>query len=129
MAEEGGIRIGKVSKIDYATGMISVVYTDRDASVTALLPSVNFGGKYKMPAIGSMVLVAHLSTGAEGGVVIGNYWNKGNTPGVSGAGVCRDELGSSPGEAYIEYDGSDITFKSPAGTLTLGEIIQKLSQI
>ena len=36
------IRIGKISKIDYETGMAEVTYPDMDNSVTAPFPIVNF---------------------------------------------------------------------------------------
>ncbi len=118
----GEIRIGRVSAIDYANGMVSVVYTDRDASVTKSLPYLSFNGEYKMPAVGKYVLVAHLSNGSDAGIVLGPYWNKGNVPATSGQGVYRKELGSTPGEAYIEYSGGELTFKDSGGTLSLSEI-------
>ncbi len=119
MADE--IRIGKVSTVDYANGMISVVYTDKDSAVTKPLPVLSFGGFFRMPAVGQSVLVAHLSNGGEAGIVLGSYWNKANTPPV-GQGASRLEMGSSPGEAYIECSGGQITMHDGSATLTLADI-------
>ena len=63
------IRIGKVSKVDYETGMAEVTYPDMDNSVTALFPIVNLNEEYKMPEIGEEVLVLHLSNGAASGLI------------------------------------------------------------
>ena len=54
------IRIGKVSSVNYAQGMIRVTYPDRDNSVTAEIPMFSFTDEYKMPKVGSQVLVVHL---------------------------------------------------------------------
>ena len=47
MAEKN-IRIGRVSSIDYGSGMISVTYPDLDDSVTDDLPVFSMGDEYKM---------------------------------------------------------------------------------
>lgn len=132
----GDIRIGRVSSVDYANGMIEVLYTDRDSAVTKALPYLNFNGEYKMPTVGQYVLVAHLSNGSEAGVVLGGYWNKANKAAATGKGVYRKELGSTAGEAYLQYSGGTLTISADsiklvgsAGSLTLAEIISKLAQI
>lgn len=152
----GDIRIGKVSSVDYENGMVRVLYTDRDGSVTKGLPVVTFNDEYKMPRVGQYVLVVHLSNGSEAGYVLGTYWNMSNVPSKSGKGVYRKELGFKPGEAYIEYDSEGqrlelhadnvllsgvkvdiiadavdieagtITFTDSGGSLTLAEIREKL---
>lgn len=78
------IRIGKISKIDYETGMAEVTYPDMDNSVTALFPIVNLNEEYKMPEIGEEVLVLHLSNGAASGLILGPFWNEANKPAVNG---------------------------------------------
>lgn len=88
MAEKN-IRIGRVSSIDYGSGMISVTYPDLDDSVTDDLPVFSMGDEYKMPPVGAEVLVLHLSNGCAAGVVMGRYWNEANKPSVSGKGVFR----------------------------------------
>ena len=98
MAEKN-IRIGRVSSIDYGSGMISVTYPDLDDSVTDDLPVFSMGDEYKMPPVGAEVLVLHLSNGCAAGVVMGRYWNEANKPSVSGKGVFRKELGEKKGEA------------------------------
>ena len=111
MAEKN-IRIGRVSSIDYGSGMISVTYPDLDDSVTDDLPVFSMGDEYKMPPVGAEVLVLHLSNGCAAGVVMGRYWNEANKPSVSGKGVFRKELGEKKGEAYIQYKDGNMTLFS-----------------
>jgi len=91
------IRIGKVSSVNAAAGMVRVTYPDKDDSVTAELPVFSFTGEYRMPEVGSQVLVAHLSNGTAAGICLGAYWNKSAPPPVSSG--FRKDLGSG---AYIE---------------------------
>lgn len=107
MADEKLIRIGKVSSINYDQGMIRVTYPDRDDSVTAEIPVFSFTDEYKMPKVGSQVLVLHLSNGAAAGVMLGHYWNEKNVSLATGEGVFRKELAQKYGEAYFDYDGKE----------------------
>lgn len=66
------IRIGKVSSVDYGSGMIKVTYPDLDNSVTDDLPYLTFNDEYKMPKVGASVLVVHLSNGSAMGIVARN---------------------------------------------------------
>ena len=101
------IRIGKVSSVNASAGMVRVTYPDRDDSVTAELPVFSFTDEYKMPGVGSQVLVIHLSNGTSAGVCLGHYWNGSNQPPVSSG--FRKELGDSYGDAYLEYSGGKLT--------------------
>ena len=105
---KAGIRLGKISSIDYAKGMARVVYHEKDDDVTRLIPLLSH--EYKMPPVGSQVLV-HLSNGTEAGVVLGRPWSEKNPPPEGGAALYRKDLGQSPGEAMIRYDGSTLTIK------------------
>lgn len=100
------IRIGKVSEIDRASGMVSVVYHDKDDSVTAMLPMLS--GKYDMPEVGDQVLVLHLSNGTEAGLVLGRFYSDNNKPKESTPGLIRLEL-SRDGTCYIKCNGGTIT--------------------
>lgn len=113
------IRVGRVSSINYEKGMIKVLYTDKDQSVTKELPVLSMNDEYKMPDIGDMVLVLHLSNGSSMGVVMGTFWSNSNKPAESGKGIYRKELGSSPGEAYIRYDSSSKTMTIRADTVQI----------
>lgn len=73
------IRTGKISTIDKAKGVARVLYEDKDMAVSAELP-IMCNGIYSLPKIGDTVLVAQLSNGSGSGVIIGNVFNKGNTP-------------------------------------------------
>lgn len=103
MANE--IRLGKVSSVNYASGTVRVVYHDRDDSVTREIPMLS--NEYAMPEPGDMVLVLHLSSGAEAGVVLGRPWSGKHKPPEGCAGLWRKDLARTPGEAMIRYyDGT-----------------------
>lgn len=130
MADE--IRIGKVSRINYATGTIAVTYCDRDDSVTDLLPYLTLGGEYHMPKIEQYVAVVHLSTGAEMGIVLGGYWDADNPPPAYGKDFFRKDLSNTIGKAYLQHDpdtgelvikADKIKLQTEDGTITAAEII------
>lgn len=104
------IRLGKVSAIDYATGMVRVVYHEKDDSVTRLVPLIS--DEYQMPEIGDQVLVLHLSNGSEAGVVLGRPWSEKNKPPEGAAGLYRKDMARTPGEAMIRYKGGTMTIKA-----------------
>ena len=70
------IRIGKISAIDYASGLVRVVYHDKDDAVTGLIPLLS--SEYFMPQVGDQVIVLDLY---------------------------RKELSHENGKAYIRYEG------------------------
>lgn len=107
MANE--IRVGKISAIDYAAGTVRVVYHDQDDAVTPSLPLLS--GEYHMPEVGDAVLVLHLSNGMEAGVVLGRCWSDKNKPPEGKAGLYRKDLGRTPGEAMIRYDGGTLAIQ------------------
>ena len=113
---KGEIRLGKISSIDYAKGMARVVYHEKDDDVTRLIPLLSH--EYKMPPVGSQVLVVHLSNGTEAGVVMGRPWSEKNAPPEGGATLYRKDLGQNPGDAMIRYDGSTLTIKC-AGAINI----------
>ena len=129
------IRIGKVSKIDYTNGMIAVTYPDLDDAVTVPLSTISFNDEYKMPDIGDEVLALYLPSGQARGLVLGHFWNKGNPPAVSGAGVYRKEYGLEQGEAFAQYDGEllffapSIRLSTSSGEITVDEIISRLGSL
>ena len=57
----GGNRIGTVSSVDSETGMVSVLYEDRDGEVTELLPYATFNDEYKLPQLGAKVEIGRAS--------------------------------------------------------------------
>jgi len=127
------IRIGKVSSVDYGSGMIKVVYPDLDNSVTDDLPYLTFNDEYKMPKVGASVLVVHLSNGAAAGIVCGSYWNTSHNPPVSGKNVYRKDLAQAIGEAFLQYSGGGLTIHAPSitlstksGSIEVGDIIKHI---
>ena len=97
-------RIGTVSSVDPETGMVQVLYRDRDGEVTQPLPYATFNDEFRMPFPGARVLVLHLSNGSGAGVVLGTYWHRDNPAGAPG--VYHKDLG---GGAYLDYDGETLT--------------------
>lgn len=97
------IRIGKISSVDYKSGMARVTYPDKDDSVTVNLATANFNNEYRMPEPGQEVLVAHLSNGSSRAVLLGNVWNKKNIPPEGGREIYRKDLSRDKDAAYIRY--------------------------
>ncbi len=127
-----GIRLGKVSNVDYATGMVRVVYHERDDDVTRMIPilSTVFSGVYSMPEVGDQVLVIHLSNGSEAGVVLGRPWSEKTKPPEGAEKLYRLDMDRAPGVAMVRYDGQgkallivmpDITVKSPV--CVIGDVV------
>ena len=98
------IRVGKVSSIDYPSGMIRVVYHDKDNDVTRPIPL--FSSAYAMPPVGALVAVVHLSNGAEAGVVLGRPWSAKLTPPEGFEGLYRKDFDLTPWKCYIRYDAN-----------------------
>lgn len=103
-------RLGKISSIDYESGMVRVVYHEKDDAVTRLIPLLS--DEYKMPTVGDQVLVIHLSNGTEAGVVLGRPWSEKNVPPENGKGLWRKDLGESYGEAFMKYKDGTLTIKA-----------------
>lgn len=99
-----GLRIGKISGVDYDTGMVEVEYPDKGHAVTTKLPYFNFNDEYNPPRFGQQVLVAHLSNGSSRGIAMGKFWNKKNRPAEGGPHIYRKELSKTSGAAYVRYD-------------------------
>lgn len=112
---ENEIRLGKVSAVDYAAGMIRVAYHEKDDSVTRLVPLLS--DEYFMPEVGDQVLVLHLSNGSEAAVVLGRPWSEKNKPAEGSAGLYRKELARAPGTAMVRY--KDGTLRIKAGSIIL----------
>lgn len=151
----GAFRIGQVSKIDYTTGMMSVVYKDmngEDDVTTDLIPYIALNNEYHMPSVEDYVAVLHLSNGFEAGLVLGRFWNSKNKPPISGKDRYRKDFSNKHGKSYfernpdngqhklktdsktnVEIGGSlvisatNITFTDNNGTATLAQIINHMS--
>jgi len=97
------IRVGRVSSINYETGMARVTYRDKDNTVTGEFPILTNNDEYRMPEVGQDVLVAHLSNGSSRGAIIGTLWNKKYVPKEAGKGLYRKDLSRKKDAAYIRY--------------------------
>ena len=128
---ENEIRLGKVSAIDYAAGMVRVAYHEKDDSVTRLVPML--ASEYKMPEIGDQVLVLHLSNGSEAAVVLGRTWTEKRPPAEGEAGLYRKELGARDGEAMFRYKDGTLRIKAASiildGNVTITGSLSVLGDI
>ena len=97
------IRVGRVSSVNYESGMARVTYRDKDESVTCEFPILTNNDEYRMPQAGQDVLVAHLSNGSSRGAIIGTLWNKKYVPYETGQELYRKELSRKKDAAYVRY--------------------------
>ncbi|MBD5395594.1 MAG: hypothetical protein HDR71_15340 [Lachnospiraceae bacterium] len=97
------IRTGRISSVNYETGMARVTYRDKDDTVTDEFPIITNNDEYRMPKVGQDVLVAHLSNGSSRGAIIGTLWNKKYSPNETGAELYRKDLSREKDAAYIRY--------------------------
>lgn len=128
--EKNLIRIGRISSMNKETGMVRVVYKDKN-STTSELPVFNFGGEYKMPQVGQLVLVLHLSNDSSTGIVMGSFWNKTNKPKAS-----EYQKDFKEGKAYEKYEekqyllhAENIIFQCEEGQISVKELIQMKEKI
>ena len=101
-----GIRLGKVSSIDYPSGMIRVVYHEKDDDVTRLI--LLLASEYAMPPVGAQVAVLHLSNGTEAGVVLGRPWSEKLVPPEGFEGLYRKDFDLQPGKCFFRYDAAGL---------------------
>lgn len=107
---EDNVRVGKVSSINYKTGMARIVYPDRSNQVTPELPFL--ATEYAMPKVGDMVLVVHLSNGTAAGVILGRFWSDANKPSDGAEGAYHKDLSNTAGEATITYKDGTLIIKA-----------------
>lgn len=88
------VKIGRVSSIDYKTGMIQVLYEDLsdEDDVSDYLPYMTFNREYAPPEIGEFVVVFGMSNGTSMGIVGPGFWNEANQPPESDPDVYRKEF-------------------------------------
>lgn len=128
------LRIGKVSSINRDAGTARVTYEDRDGSTTGELPFLAW--TYWMPNVGDQVLVGHISSGATAAVIIGPVWNESHAPDDFSDDIYHQEMGSTPGAAYISFwndiltlHAKNILFDDPdeTNTVTVKQLLETLS--
>jgi len=126
---EDNVRVGKVSSINYKTGMARIVYPDRSNQVTPELPFL--ATEYAMPKVGDTVLVVHLSNGTAAGVILGRFWSDANKPSGGAEGFYRKDLSTTQGKAVIRYDDTTgaLTIAAPSITLMDGSTSTTVASI
>jgi hypothetical protein len=103
MNDDSGVRVGRVSSINYAAGTARVTYADKDGDVTTEVPFTS-NGTYNMPRVGSLVDVTHNSNGNTSATVHGTAWNNNNKPYEGYEGLYRRELSNTKNKAFERYD-------------------------
>ena len=121
------VRVGRVSSILPEDGHIRVTYPEMDASVTKEIPVFFMHGEYRMPPVGSQVLVLHLSDGQDAGVALGGYWSDEDIPEETGADLYRKDMVSgylADRGGAVELHGDSITLSDATGSITVSELIK-----
>ena len=123
------IRVGRIHNVDYNSGMVEVIYTDRGNTITSFIPILSMNNEYIMPDIGSMVLVVHLSNGNTAGIVLGTFFNEINKPVSTGKGVYHKEFSNTIGSSYIHFEddklviyAKDIVLKNDEKEVSINEL-------
>lgn len=111
-----GIRIGKVSSVNYHEGTVDVIFADEEDCVKRGIPV--FSEEYRMPGINdTVVMVFQSNSGSrEQGYVVGTPFSKKNMPEVSGAGVFFKRFSDT---AYMQYDPESDTLTIHAGKVKI----------
>lgn len=117
MADKGGLRIGKISAIDYPNGKANVTYEDLNDSTTAYFSFLAW--QYWMPKEGDQVLVAHLSSGTCAAVILGPVWHNGHRPPEGHEGLYRKDFNREYWKAYERYDHKPGIFTLHIGAVTM----------
>jgi len=112
------LRVGRVSSIDYQHGMVSVTYPDRGDNTTQLLPTLS-NGRYWMPAIGDLVVVAHFAGDSSTGIVLGKISNLAQYIQGGAEGVTITDLGNG---AVIQQSGGVATITDVNASMTPQDI-------
>ena len=126
------IRVGKVTNVYITTGKVKVLYEDT-GNTSVSLPMLTFNNEYKMPAVGSYVLTAHLQNGSSKGFVLGTYWSDNNTPPEASLSTYRKDMGNG---TYVRSSGgtyrikaNDIQLVASVGTITAEMLVAALEKI
>lgn len=97
-----GMRIGRISAVNYEAGTVRILYNDKSKEVTREIPLL--ANEYFMPDVDDMVLVCHLPNGSEAAVVLGRIWSDKNKPPEGKKGLYRKDMSRTPGKAMIRFD-------------------------
>lgn len=96
-----GMRIGRISAVNYAAGTVRILYRDKSGEVTKEIPLLSH--EYFMPEVEDMVLICHLPNGTEAAVAIGRFWNDKNKPPEGKKGLYRKDMSRTDGKAMFRY--------------------------
>ena len=98
-----GVRVGRVSSINYQAGTARVVFGDKDSAVTKEVPFVS-NNEYNMPLVGDLVQVSHNSNGTMAATIPGSTWNQNNKPYEGGRGIFRKEYSNTKNKCFERFN-------------------------
>ncbi len=124
------VRIGRVSSVNELEGTVRIAYPDRSDRDTAELPVFcGMGREYRMPQVGEMVLVLHLSNDSSMGIVMGGFWSEDEKPPESGGEVYYKEF-QPQGASFLRvisgsmmFGSRDIIFQDASGSISVSELL------
>ena len=119
------IRIGTVTNVYPENGKVKVYYEDSESS-SLPLPMMSMNKEHSMPEVGDTVVTLHLANGSSKGFCLGTYFDDDYSGGEKYIKECTE------GEYLLKCEGitfesKEIILKCAKGTITLSEILKKLS--
>lgn len=96
-----GLRIGRISAVNYTAGTARILYKDKSEEVTREVPLLS--AEYCMPEVDDLVLAAHLPNGKEAAVILGRFWSDKNKPPEGKKGLYRKDFSRTKGKAVLRY--------------------------
>lgn len=118
------VEYGYVNTVNAKNGTVTIMQPDKNGSISGEMPFFSHCGEFKLPEIGSMVVAVKWGKGSANGVVLGEWWSPRNPP-PAGYDFYKDTGGGTS----ISSQGGVLKFSDSGGSVTVNEIIQKLSQI
>lgn len=116
------VRLGRISTIDYARGLASVIYPDRNDEPSPEFPF--FSMAYEMPKTDDLVVVLLVPNSTMKGVILGIPWGSSNVPSWGGKGIFHKQFSDG---AYVRYNSSTKEMEVSAETVKIKHLmIEKL---
>ena len=104
-----GLLFGKVSKVDYKTAMVDVVFESEDRMVITDIPYLST--VYEMPKIKDQVAVLFADGGLTSGIVLGKPYTEITKPPRSGKGITYKQFSDG---TFAMYDPESGTISTDA---------------
>lgn len=122
------VRIGTVTNVYPAEGMVRVLYQDREET-SVKLPLL--ASEYKLPEIGDAVVTLHME-GRSSGFVLGKYYNENNPPPDSGYSFVKkldDNTFLKCVDGMLKLISPEIIFQADTGTITMEGLVALMNRV